>query len=82
MSYTINISRVINFEQVEVVEGCEFDGGHKAIIEFNDLEKRYRVEPNYKDDYLVNLYQEDDKICSFATNEENAHLIDDEYFKH
>jgi hypothetical protein len=81
MSYTIEINKVINGEHAEFVVGCEFAGGRKANHTFQEIENKYSVEPNYKDDYLVDFYDDGDIISTFATNEANAYLIDELHFK-
>jgi hypothetical protein len=81
MPYTIEISKVIEGEHAEFVVVCEFAGGLKANRVFHAIENKYSIEPNYTDDFLVDFYENDDLVTTFATNEANAYLIDEFYFK-
>jgi hypothetical protein len=81
MPYSIEINKVINGEYTEFVVGCRYAGGRKFHHLFQEIDNLYDVEPNNKDDYLVDFYENSDLIATVVTTKEYAQLIDDTYFK-
>jgi benzoyl-CoA reductase/2-hydroxyglutaryl-CoA dehydratase subunit BcrC/BadD/HgdB len=79
--YTIEISKNTG-DELEFVVGCEFYNEKLAKQVFHETSRIFAKKPTYDNkDYLVDLYDDQDLLETFVTDETGAKAIDEIYFK-